>query len=141
MRLLWEDRAWSDYLYWQTQDKKTLKRINGLIKDIQRNSFEGIGKPEPLKENLSGLWSRRIDDTNRIVYYEKDDIIYIVSCKGHYDDWTNQDSKHIKHLIKKLLYFQNYKKSNPENKQFFFIFIKLLSYVIYIIFECVNKSL
>ena len=86
MRLLWEDRAWSDYLYWQTQDKKTLKRINGLIKDIQRNSFEGIGKPEPLKENLSGLWSRRIDDTNRIVYYEKDDIIYIVSCKGHYDD-------------------------------------------------------
>ena len=134
MRLLWEDRAWSDYLYWQTQDKKTLKRINGLIKDIQRNSFEGIGKPEPLKENLSGLWSRRIDDTNRIVYYEKDDIIYIVSCKGHYDDWTNQDSKHINHLIKKLLYFQNYKKSNPENKQFFFIFIKLLSYVIYIIF-------
>ena len=70
MRLLWEDRAWSDYLYWQTQDKKTLKRINGLIKDIQRNSFEGIGKPEPLKENLSGLWSRRIDDTNRIVYYK-----------------------------------------------------------------------
>ena len=69
MRLLWEDRAWSDYLYWQTQDKKTLKRINGLIKDI-----------------LSGMWSRRIDDTNRIVYYEKDEIIYIVSCKGHYDD-------------------------------------------------------
>ena len=68
-------------MYWQTQDKKTLKRINGLIKDIQRNSFEGIGKPEPLKgNNLSGLWSRRIDDTNRIVYYEKDDIIYIVSC-------------------------------------------------------------
>ena len=55
MRLLWEDRAWSDYLYWQTQDKKTLKRINGLIKDIQRSTFEGIGKPEPLKENLSGM--------------------------------------------------------------------------------------
>ena len=126
MRLLWEDRAWSDYLYWQTQDKKTLKRINGLIKDIQRNSFEGIGKPEPLNENLSCLWSRRIDDTNRIVYYEKDDIIYIVSCKGHYDDWTNQDSKHIKHLIKKLLYFQNYKKSNPENKQFFFYFYEIV---------------
>ena len=86
MRLLWEDRAWSDYLYWQTQDKKTLKRINGLIKDIQRSTFEGIGKPEPLKENLSGMWSRRIDDTNRIVYYEKDEIIYIVSCKGHYED-------------------------------------------------------
>ncbi len=86
MRLLWEDRAWSDYLYWQTQDKKTLKRINGLIKDIQRNTFDGTGKPEPLKGNLSGMWSRRIDDTNRIVYYEKEDIIYIVSCKGHYDD-------------------------------------------------------
>lgn len=86
MRLLWEDRAWSDYLDWQTQDKKTLKRINGLIKDIQRNTFEGIGKPEPLKGNLSGMWSRRIDDTNRIVYYEKDEIIYIVSCKGHYED-------------------------------------------------------
>ena len=71
MRLLWEDRAWDDYLYWQIQDKKTLKRINGLIKDIQRNTFEGIGKPEPLKGNLSGMWSRRIDDANRIVYYEK----------------------------------------------------------------------
>lgn len=59
-------------MYWQTQDKKTLKRINGLIKDIQRSTFEGIGKPDPLKENLSGMWSRRIDDTNRIVYYEKD---------------------------------------------------------------------
>ena len=86
MRVLWEDRAWRDYLYWQTQDKKTLKRINGLIKDIQRSTFEGIGKPEPLKKNLSGMWSRRIGDTNRIVYYEKDEIIYIVSCKGHYDD-------------------------------------------------------
>lgn len=86
MRLLWEDRAWVDYLYWQVQDKKTLKKKNNLIKDIQRNTFVGIGKPEPLKENLSGLWSRRIDDMNRIVYYEKDDIIYIVSCKGHYDE-------------------------------------------------------
>ena len=84
MRLLWEDRAWEDYLYWQGQDKKTLKRINALIKDIQRNLFEGIGKPEPLKENLSGWWSRRIDDTNRIVYFEKDGVIYIVSCRGHY---------------------------------------------------------
>ena len=67
MRLLWEDRAWEDYLYWQMQDNKTLKRINGLIKDIQRDTFAGIGKPEPLKENLAGLWSRRIDDTNRII--------------------------------------------------------------------------
>ncbi len=86
MKLLWEDRAWEEYLYWQTQDKKTLKRVNALIKDIQRNSFEGIGKPEPLKEQLSGWWSRRIDETNRIMYCEKDDAIIIASCKGHYDD-------------------------------------------------------
>lgn len=86
MRLLWEDRAWDDYLYWQMQDKKTLKKINGLIKDIQRSTFEGIGKPEPLKGKLSGMWSRRIDDMNRIVYYEKDGIIYVISCKGHYDN-------------------------------------------------------
>ena len=126
MRLLWEDRAWSDYLYWQTQDKKTLKRINGLIKDIQRNSFEGIGKPEPLKENLSGLWSRRIDDTNRIVYYEKDDIIYIVSCKGHYDDWTNQDSKHIKHLIKKNCSIFRIIKNPILKTNSFFYFYKIV---------------
>ena len=86
MRLLWEDRAWNDYLYWQEQDKKTLKRVNALIKDIQRTTFEGIGKPEPLKGSLSGLWSRRIDETNRIVYYEQSGIIYIVSCRGHYDN-------------------------------------------------------
>ena len=69
MRLLWEDRAWDDYLYWQTQDKKVLKRVNLLIKDIRRNPFDGVGKPEPLKNNLSGWWSRRIDETNRIVYW------------------------------------------------------------------------
>lgn len=86
MRILWEDEAWDDYLYWQTQDKKTLKRINALIKDIQRNLFEGIGKPEPLKDNLSGWWSRRIDESNRIVYFEKGGIIYIISCRGHYHD-------------------------------------------------------
>ena len=86
MRLLWEDRAWDDYLYWQSQDRKTLKRINILTRDIQRSTFEGIGKPEPLKENLSGLWSRRIDEINRIVYYEEGNIIYIVSCRGHYDE-------------------------------------------------------
>ncbi len=85
MRLLWEDRAWEDYLYWQTQDKKVLKRVNLLIKDISRSPFDGIGKPEPLKNNLSGWWSRRIDETNRIVYYEQDGIIYVVSCRGHYD--------------------------------------------------------
>lgn len=86
MRLLWEERAWEDYLYWQTQDKKTLKKVNTLIKDIQRNPFEGIGKPEVLKKNLSGLWSRRIDDTNRIVYYQQGETIYIIACKGHYED-------------------------------------------------------
>ena len=86
MRLLWEDRAWSEYLYWQTQDKKTLKRINALIKDIQRSPYEGIGKPEPLRGNLSGWWSRRIDETNRIVYYEQGEVIYIISFLGHYDD-------------------------------------------------------
>ena len=85
MKLLWEDRAWSDYLYWQTQDKKTLKRINALIKDIQRSPYQGIGKPEPLRGNLSGWWSR-IDETNRIVYYEQGEVIYIISCLGHYDD-------------------------------------------------------
>lgn len=85
MGVLWEDRAWDDYLYWQKQDKRTLKKINELIKDIKRDTFEGIGKPEPLKDSLSGFWSRRIDDTNRIVYYEQSGIIYIVSCKGHYD--------------------------------------------------------
>lgn len=86
MRLSWEDRAWEDYLYWQRQDRKTLKRINALIRDIQRSPYEGTGKPEPLKEDLSGLWSRRIDETNRIVYYEKDGGIIIISCRGHYDD-------------------------------------------------------
>ena len=86
MRLIWEESAWADYLYWQTQDKKTLKRINQLIKDIQRSPFEGIGKPEPLKENLQGYWSRRIDDTNRIVYMIRDDQLIISACKGHYSD-------------------------------------------------------
>lgn len=86
MRILWEDRAWSDYLYWQGQDRKTLKKINNIITDIMRSPYKGIGKPEPLKENLSKFWSRRIDETNRIVYYEKDGIIYVVSCKGHYDN-------------------------------------------------------
>ena len=68
MRLLWEDRAWRDYLYWQTQDEKTLKQINALIKDIQRSPYQGIGNPEPLRGNLSGWWSQRIDQTNHIVY-------------------------------------------------------------------------
>ena len=75
-----------DYIYWQTQDKKTLKRINTLIEDISRNGNEGIGKPEPLKGNLSGYWSRRIDDKNRLVYRIDDKNIYILACRYHYSD-------------------------------------------------------
>ena len=85
--LIWHDTAWADYLYWQTQDKKTLKRINQLIKDIERNGNEGIGKPEPLKENLTGFWSRRIDERHRLVYSVLDNgDIQIAQCKGHYSD-------------------------------------------------------
>ena len=84
MRKIWDDSAWADYLYWQTQDKKTLKRINELIKDIERNGNLGIGKPEPLKGNLSGLWSRRIDEYNRLVYRIREDVLEIVSCRDHY---------------------------------------------------------
>ena len=84
MGLKWYDEAWEDYLYWQTQDKKTLKRVNSLIKEVQRTPYEGIGKPEPLKNNYSGWWSRRIDDSNRLVYKEMNGDIVIASCKGHY---------------------------------------------------------
>ncbi len=86
MNLLWEESAWNDYTYWQTQDKKTLKRINLLIKDMLRSPYDGIGKPEPLKEDLSGYWSRRIDDGNRIVYKVKDGALIIASCRTHYGD-------------------------------------------------------
>ena len=81
----WFDEAWEDYLYWQIQDKKTLKRINAILKDIERSPFEGIGKPEPLRGNFSGLWSRRIDEKNRLVYFINDGSIQIFSCKGHYE--------------------------------------------------------
>lgn len=86
MKKIWFDEAWEDYVYWQTQDKRTLKRINMLLKDIERGNFEGIGKPEPLKGDLSGFWSRRIDDVNRLVYRQRGDVLGIVSCKGHYED-------------------------------------------------------
>lgn len=82
--LCWTNEAWKDYLYWQGQDRKTLRRINKLILDIQRSPFEGIGKPEPLKENLSGFWSRRIDETNRLVYVIDDGRVTIISCRYHY---------------------------------------------------------
>lgn len=85
MKLLWEERAWEEYCMWQQEDKKTLKRINLIIKDIQRNFFDGIGKPEALKGNLTGFWSRRIDSSNRIVYIVDKSAIRIISCKGHYD--------------------------------------------------------
>ncbi len=86
MRLLWLEEAWDDYLEWQMTDKKTLKRIHALLKDMQRSPYEGIGKPEALKENFSGFWSRRIDDKNRIVYVQENNTITIISCKGHYND-------------------------------------------------------
>lgn len=86
MKKIWFDEAWEDYVYWQKQDKKTLKRINTLLKDIERGNFEGNGKPEPLKGDLSGLWSRRIDEVNRLVYRLRGDVMEIVSCKGHYED-------------------------------------------------------
>ena len=82
--IAWTEEAWEDYVYWQSQDRKTIKRINLLIKDVLRSPFEGIGKPEALRENLSGFWSRRIDDTNRLVYAVEDDKIVIISCRYHY---------------------------------------------------------
>ena len=82
----WSDDAWDDFYYWQKQDKKTLKRILSLIKDIDRNGYTGIGKPEHLREDLSGYWSRRIDDVNRIVYKIVDNTIYIAQCGSHYRD-------------------------------------------------------
>jgi len=83
-KLAWTGEAWQDYIYWQAQNKKTLRRINKLINDTMRQPFEGIGKPEPLRENLSGFWSRRIDDTNRLVYAADDDYLTIISCRYHY---------------------------------------------------------
>lgn len=81
----WTDEAWEDYLYWETQDKKTLKRINKLIEDIERNgNMKGIGKPEPLQYNLQGYFSRRIDDVNRLVYVRSDSELVIISCRYHY---------------------------------------------------------
>ena len=86
MNKMWHDGAWEDYLYWQKEDKKTLKRINGLIKDIERNGYKGIGKPERLSNDLSEFWSRRIDIKNRIVYRIKNDVIEIAQCGSHYRD-------------------------------------------------------
>lgn len=83
--ILWTREAWTDYLYWQDQDRKTLDRINKIIRDTRRSPFEGIGKPEPMKKSLVGFWSRRIDKTNRLVYAFDDNRLSIISCRYHYE--------------------------------------------------------
>ncbi len=87
MRKIWTESGWEDYLFWQGQDKKTLRKINELIKDIERSGFyTGVGKPEPLKNELQGLWSRRIDEKNRLVYcILPEGSLCIVACRGHYE--------------------------------------------------------
>lgn len=84
MKIIFSESAWEDYLYWQQADKRVLKRTNELIQAIQRDPFQGIGKPEPLKYGLSGYWSRRINDEHRIVYKVQDDALLIAQCRGHY---------------------------------------------------------
>ena len=85
MKKLWHDSAWADYEYWQTQDRKTLRRVNTLIRDIERNGYSGMGKPEPLRGNLSGWWSVRIDAANRIVFKIESETLVIFACRGHYE--------------------------------------------------------
>ena len=85
MKITFSSKAWDNYLYWQQNDKAMLKRINMLIKDIQRNPFEGLGKPEPLKHSLSGYWSRRIDDEHRFVYKVTEDGLFVAQLRYHYD--------------------------------------------------------
>lgn len=86
MKLLWHEKAWEEYLYWQTQDKKTLKKINRLLTDISRNGYNCAGKSEPLKGNLSGCWSVRIDEKNRIVFSVDEEQIEIIQCGTYYKD-------------------------------------------------------
>ena len=86
MNKIWQDGAWEDYIYWQTQDRRTLKRVNLLLQDIDRNGYDGIGKPEPLKGNLVGWWSRRIDETNRLIYRIINGQIEIAQCRSHYSN-------------------------------------------------------
>ena len=85
INIAFTNKAWEEYCYWQSQDKKTLKRINTILADIQRDNFVGIGKPEPLKNNFAGFWSRRIDDSNRLIYRINNNQIEILQCKGHYE--------------------------------------------------------
>ncbi|MDY2987818.1 MAG: Txe/YoeB family addiction module toxin [Peptoniphilus sp.] len=84
MKKIWVDEAWEEYLFWLKEDKKILKRINDLIKDIDRNKNKGIGKPETLRFELSGFWSRRINSEHRLIYKIENNSIYIISCRGHY---------------------------------------------------------
>ncbi|MFD7652449.1 Txe/YoeB family addiction module toxin [Actinosynnema sp. NPDC059797] len=84
MKIVWAEHAWEDYLWWQSEDRKVLRRINELIKDIGRNGNEGIGKPEPLKHGFQGYWSRRITDEHRLVYKIEEDAIKIAACRYHY---------------------------------------------------------
>lgn len=86
MNKIWSDIAWDDYLYWQTQDKRTLKKINALLKDIDRNGYECSGKPEPLKGNLSGYWSVKIDQKNRLIFRIENNTLQIAQCRTHYND-------------------------------------------------------
>ncbi len=86
MNKLWTDDAWSDYLWWQDHDKKMLKRINRLIKETERDPFDGIGKPEPLRHDFAGLWSRRIDAANRLIYSVDENSLVIYSVKDHYHE-------------------------------------------------------
>lgn len=85
-KLSFSEQAWEDYIYWQTQDRKTLKRINQLLQDIERNGYNGMAKCEPLRGDLSGYWSKRIDDVNRLVFRISGDIVEIIQCKGHYEN-------------------------------------------------------
>jgi len=85
MNKTWSDNAWEDYLHWQTQDRKTLRRINELLRDIERDPFGGIGKPEVLKYEWQGFWSRRIDETNRLIYRISNNQLEIAACRSHYD--------------------------------------------------------
>jgi len=85
MNLIWSEKSWNDYLYWQKNDKQILKKINELIKAIKREPFSGIGKPEPLKHQLAGFWSRRINNEHRFVYQVEENNLYIISCRYHYE--------------------------------------------------------
>ena len=86
MNKIWSDNAWEDYIYWQEQDRKTLRRINDLLRDIEREPFDGKGKPEPLKHEWQGYWSRRINDSDRLVYRINNNQLEIAACRSHYDD-------------------------------------------------------